>query len=124
MSKDFIILDDVRIPVPEIDNEEGYVYVMECRETCYYKIGISKENIQKRMRGIQSSSPFEISIYLGRRIPNYKAIEVMLHQYYSSQNIRGEWFSFLEHELPDIDRVIDTFLHFFRTNKKPLVKQV
>lgn len=71
-----------------------YVYLMKDLTNGYYKIGISN-NPQYREHTLQSEKP-TIEMIGNKKFPSRKiaeAFEKALHQAYSNQHIRGEWFS-------------------------------
>lgn len=90
------------------------IYVLKCRE--YYKIGCTSK-IEKRIRGIASSLPFEIEI-----LQNYKPtfpkmnkwdkksairkVEKHLHIHLKSKRVRGEWFLLNDEDLKNIPSLI------------------
>lgn len=90
------------------------VYVLTTFDFKYTKIGMAK-NIKQRMSNIQSGCPFTLSLYLGAHAPNVRDIEKYLHDYFSSKNIRGEWFSL---DYDDIDELLNFFSILNREVKK------
>ena len=71
-----------------------YVYLMKDLTNGYFKIGISN-NPQYREHTLQSEKP-TIEMIGNKKFPSRKiaeAFEKALHQAYSNQHIRGEWFS-------------------------------
>lgn len=72
----------------------------------YYKIGISNKP-DYRERTLQSEKP-SIEMIASKRFPNRKiamAIESALHNTYSQQRVRGEWFNLTE---ADVAAIIET----------------
>ena len=90
------------------NNEQGncFVYLMQDSANGYYKIGISN-NPTYRERTLQSEKP-SIEMIASKRFPNRKiamAIESALHNTYSQQRVRGEWFNLTE---ADVAAIIET----------------
>ena len=45
----------------------GYVYIVQCGNFNYYKIGISKKDFQNRLSGLQVGSPFPLKMLEDRK---------------------------------------------------------
>ena len=67
------------------------------------KIGITKENVEKRIKQLQTGSPNELVLLNKYKSKNYKKIERFLHKKYNKYSTDGgkEWF-----ELPS-DAIIN-----------------
>lgn len=68
-----------------------------------YKIGITKNQIQKRIKQLKTGSSGDLVLLKHYESENYKKIESILHRFYNSYSTEGgkEWF-----ELPD-DKVLN-----------------
>lgn len=71
---------------------QGYVYIIHCKDTSYYKIGISKNTPSNRLSNLQSGCPFELEMIYIKYCDHYGLLERQLHQRYYKYKIRGEWF--------------------------------
>lgn len=78
--------------------DEGHIYIVKCRE--YYKIGITKQPVVKRLISLQTASPFEITVVASKKIKDIRVNETNLHKLLRDFHVRGEWF-----KLPD--RIVD-----------------
>lgn len=63
-----------------------------------YKIGITKDNVDKRIKQLQTGSPNELVLLNKYESKNYKKLELFLHKKYNKYSTDGgkEWF-----ELPN-----------------------
>ena len=82
----------------------GYVYLLlEVDEggNEKYKIGVTKRNIEKRIRELQTGNPNQISILNSYESKNYKKIEQWLHGRYSRKKTlaQNEWFNLTSEEV-------------------------
>lgn len=77
---------------PEHDDQQ--VYVIQ-HELGLYKIGIS-QNPKKRLSGLQTGSPFKLSLVQTENPVDAGRVEKYLHDKLSRYHFRGEWF-----DLPD-----------------------
>lgn len=78
----------------------GFVYLIQNLNSGNYKIGITtKENIQERLKNIQTGSDGELLLIKKFKSPFYRKIEKKLHQKYNSKKTFGEWFSLTDQEV-------------------------
>ncbi len=103
---------------------KGYVYLLTDGE--YYKIGVTRGDIEKRIKKLQTGNPYDIVVvdYYCTKHP-FK-IEQMLHARHSHQRMKNEWF-----ELPDnsvknfrkecekMEEIISSLQSNYFFNKKP-----
>lgn len=80
------------------------IYFIYCPETCLVKIGRSN-NIEKRIRTIQSISPSKISLL--SCVTAHKSFEFYLHQKLKESRSHGEWFNADDRVLSVIDISLD-----------------
>lgn len=76
----------------------GFVYLIEVQGTRYIKIGRGK-NVDERLRALQISTPFPLSLLREIRTCDAVKLEALLHRRYKRYCQRGEWF-----DLPDNTR--------------------
>ena len=71
----------------------AFVYVMECADAECIKIGIAKD-VGRRLEGIQSGNPLEVTIIYSREFEERRAAQVerAAHRHFKAQRVRGEWF--------------------------------
>lgn len=89
----------------------GYVYLLSMWEddTNLYKIGVTKNDIDKRIKSLQTGNPSEILLINSYKSENYRRVETMLHHYYSSSNKRGEWFTLEREKVKDFTNKCEYF---------------
>ena len=98
----------VNHPIPKIDNEGCYLYIMKDNSNGYYKIGISNKP-EHRERTLQGEKP-TIEMINNKKFAKRKialSIEKSLHQTYSAQRIRGEWFDLNDEDIEDISSIMN-----------------
>ena len=71
----------------------GFVYVVfiHTGSEFFYKIGLAT-HLDGRIKGHQTSSPFEIRLAIAYFVPNMRAEERTLHALFAHKRVRGEWF--------------------------------
>jgi len=90
----------------------GYVYLVHCKGTTYYKIGISKIDYHLRLSGIQSGCPFELEMIYVIHSNDYRNLEKELHHKFRDKCVRGEWF--------DLDKAsLDTVIQYLEDTHQP-----
>jgi len=71
-------------------NNRGFVYLLCDGEK--FKIGMTKQNIQKRINELQTGNPNEIWCHSYYETDYPLKIEKMMHGKHASSNIKNEWF--------------------------------
>ncbi len=89
--------------VPEnYNNKDGYLYLVHCEDTNYYKIGMSNSNYKNRLSSLQSGCPIKLHMLYAVHSLDYKNIEKKLHSKYKNNAHFGEWFIFKNNEIKDV----------------------
>lgn len=81
---------DEQMRIYEQNRKAGFVYLMRSGNG-YYKIGISK-NIKNRLDGLKRQFPIEIEVIHQITCHDYRKVEKVLHEKYSSKRAEHEWF--------------------------------
>ncbi len=84
------------------------IYVIKISE--FYKIGITND-IERRIKEIESHSPCESSIFLYEKVKNASQLESILHEKFKTLNIKNEWFKLSEENLSEIKEIISKNLN-------------
>jgi hypothetical protein len=81
------------VPEENVAKAPGYIYVVfiHTGSEFFYKIGLAR-NVNERLKGHQTSSPFEVRLAIAYFVPNMRAEEQMLHSLLADKCVRGEWF--------------------------------
>ena len=75
--------------------DPGYVYLLRCSDTPYYKIGRTKQkDPEVRIRAIQGICPMEIVKLKVKKTGNVSSLEKYLHRQYKDRHHRYEWYTF------------------------------
>lgn len=86
--------------IPEMDEKHetrGYVYILE-DELGRIKIGLSKTDLKRRIRCIQTASGLKVIKYKSIFVEDCSALERSLHYKYKDNRTLGEWFINLDYE--------------------------
>ena len=78
--------------------KEGYVYVIKEDFSGTCKIGMTS-NLVSRQKTFGVTLPFDWDFVVTYRSNSYVELEKMLHDFYSSQRVNGEWFSLSEEDV-------------------------
>lgn len=68
----------------------GKVYLITDGE--FFKIGVTKGDVEKRIKGLQTGSPNEITLVNYYESNNYRKVESWFHRKYKTKRMEGEWF--------------------------------
>lgn len=76
----------------------GTVYLLgEFCDAGRFKIGITKNSVEKRIKELQTGNSNEIFLVNKYETENYRKVEGMLHRTFGTTRAIGEWFD-LTHE--------------------------
>ena len=70
----------------------GFVYVISCEGSLYYKIGITRNNPKDRLSALQTGCPHRLSLYMIAPVMNMEEVEATLHKWIDSRRVNGEGF--------------------------------
>jgi hypothetical protein len=70
----------------------GTVYLLNAYGTDNYKIGITKRDINKRIKQLQTGCPDEIVLIKKFDCEHYRKVEGWLHRLHAAKRVEGEWF--------------------------------
>ena len=88
-------------------NMKGYVYLLTDSE--FYKIGVTRGSIDKRIGKLQTGNPNDISIVKYHATEHPFKLEKMLHNKYKLQNVNNEWFSLSLEDINNFESVCNNF---------------
>jgi hypothetical protein len=71
----------------------GYVYILWCEGSHFYKIGITRQNPQGRMEALQTGCPYKLHLVNFRPVMNAEEVEALLHNWLKGVCEQGEWFN-------------------------------
>ena len=72
-------------------SRRGIVYCLECEG--FYKFGITRNGIKKRLAPIRSGNPFEVNLLWVARTNDTGKYERMIHDKIKDSHVRGEWYA-------------------------------
>lgn len=88
-----------------INNDERYsncsLYILNLVGTDYYKIGVS-QNVKRRVRDLQSATPFDLNILIDFEVVNAYHLETQIHEKLKYFYVKSEWFIVPEDIINDI----------------------
>ena len=98
-----------------ITNKPGNVYFLELLDPSktfdfpFYKIGITENEVSARIDQLQTGNPFKILSHNSLNSQAMEMVEKYLHNLYSSNRIRREWFRFNPEELSSVLREAERY---------------
>lgn len=89
----------------------GYVYLINIEMTDFYKIGITKGTIEKRMKSLQTGNAQSLVVCKSFQSEIYKKIETVIHRAYSHKKyitedfkkLKGEWFLLTKEDVANFE---------------------
>lgn len=61
-------------------------------DTDYYKIGVTKRSVEKRIKQLKTGNPDEILLVKQFECEYYRKVESWLHRKHAAKRVEGEWF--------------------------------
>ena len=81
---------------------KGIIYVIQCGNLPYYKIGMTTSGVDSRLASLQTGSPLPLRVLFTRT--HYRPVECerFLHDKFKHVRMMGEWFRLSFDELMDL----------------------
>jgi hypothetical protein len=80
--------------------KEGWVYLLaEMGDNLRYKIGITKNPVEKRVKQLRTGNSDDIMLIHKYKSENYKKVERMLHRVFRSDRKHLEWFNMTDEQV-------------------------
>ena len=76
------------------------IYLIKAEETNLYKIGYTAGKAKDRLNGMQTGCPHKLSII--KTVKGDIRQEKWIHDFFSKNKERGEWFKFSKDEIEDV----------------------
>ena len=71
--------------------KQGYIYVIHCADSTYYKIGVT-HGLEQRLSTLQVGCPHLLTLVMAFAVTNPEAVEHRLHEMCKHCRVYGEWF--------------------------------
>lgn len=78
---------------------KGHVYLLNAWPTNRYKIGFTKNSVEKRIKQLQTGNPDEITKVHVYETVNYKKVEKWLQKCHKGKKVEGEWFELTDEDI-------------------------
>lgn len=78
------------------------LYLIKCQN--FYKIGVAA-NVQDRLAQLATGNPFDLEVLAVFQFEYANSVESALHQRFSNERVRGEWFELETHHIDEIIQV-------------------
>jgi hypothetical protein len=104
----------------------GFVYILNIKNTDYYKIGRTSGDINKRIKKIQTGSPRELILISYYKTDISPKIESYLHRIYKHKKfiesdfeyLTGEWFNLLNEDIDSFQELCSKVENNIKSLKK------
>lgn len=95
----------------------GYVYLICSNQTGTYKVGVTKNDVEKRLKQLQTGNGYELHIVNVHETDNMRYIERMLHHEYSKSNTKNEWFELTDEQVRDFKPLCNKYENVLKAMK-------
>lgn len=82
----------------------GKVYLLANWDANKFKIGITRGDVKKRLKQLQTGNGEQIEILKVFETEHYLKVEKSMHRKYSNKNTKGEWFELSDEELLSFEK--------------------
>lgn len=86
---------------------KGYVYLICDNSNEFYKIGITKGDINKRMKKLQTGNATKLYLITYHETYYPYRVENMLHSHFKSKNVLNEWFALSKEDVISFKKLCD-----------------
>lgn len=90
-------------------SDNGFVYLIHCEDTSFYKIGKTTRDIKYRLKSLQSMNPFRLTLVTKAEVKESSLIEKEMQDFFRNNNVRGEWFSFNDNEIKEVIAKVNSY---------------
>lgn len=73
-------------------SREGHVYVAQCGDMPYYKVGVTQGQSSRRISELQTGCPFKLNLIEVFFAYNATGLEQTIKDAFKENNVRGEWY--------------------------------
>lgn len=87
----------------------GFVYLISDEENNKYKIGVTKNDVNKRLKKLQTGNSSLLSIKKVHATDYMYRMETLLHNYFSKQRILNEWFELSNEDIINFNSTCQYF---------------
>lgn len=95
---------------PYNSKKQGYIYVIHCSGSTYYKIGITHSGIDSRLQSLQTGCPYKLIVAMMFATANPEADEYRLHKLLVDCRVQGEWYDLDPQRFADVIFAINPLL--------------
>ena len=84
---------------------KGYVYLIR-NSHFEYKIGMTKQNVNKRLKQLQTGNSEDLELVKYLMVENYKKVEKSLHNHFSNKRLNREWFNLSKKDIENFEKFV------------------
>lgn len=90
-------------------NMKGFVYLIHDEERNLYKIGVTKNSVEKRLKKLQTGNATELKIKDTHQTDYIYRIENMLHNHFNNKCVLNEWFELSNEDVNNFQQICNQF---------------
>lgn len=99
-------------------NNKGFVYLICDPLNEHYKIGVTKDKVDKRLLKLQTGNSTELHVTCLYETEYPFRLEKMLHSKYSQYKTHGEWFALPDYDVIHFSHVCQKTEHIIEVMKE------
>ena len=85
----------------------GYIYLIYDEGNDVYKIGVTRNPVQSRIKKMQTGNPTQLRLILLYKCEYPFRLETMLHNIYKNKKVMNEWFELTDNDVIGFKNICD-----------------
>lgn len=96
----------------------GYIYLICDPNQNVYKIGVTKNLVQDRIKKLQTGNASELHIIHTIETEYPFRLETMLHNKFKDKKVHGEWYSLSQDDITNFKNICNSFIDMIDSMKQ------
>ena len=109
MLTDDLIKENINQDLIKLNNQAGWIYVIEDTQTGFVKIGVTQNNNPKTRLSHYLSHNMSIKLLYLDKIDYCFELEKNIHNFFSKKRVKGDWFELSKDNVLNIFRIVSEF---------------
>lgn len=95
----------------------SYLYLICNPDENSYKIGITRKNVEKRLKSLQTACSAELHVIHTVETDYPFRLETLLHNHFKNKKLSGEWFALTSDDIKNFKETCNKYLNIINIMK-------
>lgn len=96
----------------------GYIYLICDPNQNTYKIGVTRNLVQDRIKKLQTGNASELHMIHTVKTEYPFRLETMLHNKFKDKKVNGEWYSLSQDDITNFKKICNSFIDMIDSMKQ------